>query len=109
MISNTKLTFDPDVSRSYTYCSDTSYYRNMCIYSKCGYYHEATFGDDEEELVKRPNMLRLDIVPNCQRSGCEATGFEHFSARYRELEQLHEEAKSVLKTLLAEDGMKISL
>ena len=113
VVPNTKLTFDPDVSRSYAYCSDTSYYPKICasIQNVDLLYHEATFGDDQEKLAKKTkHATARHAALIAKEAGVKQLVLGHFSARYKELEQLHDEAKSVFEnTLLAEDGMKISM
>ena len=60
IVENTKLTFDPEPSLLYAYCSDTMYYPALCDFIKGAdlLYHEATFANDSEALAKKPNILQ---------------------------------------------------
>ena len=107
-ISNSELTTDPRLPRSYAFCSDTSYDERIIssIKNINLLYHEATFLSDKagraEEtfhstaeqaalIAKKANVKRLIIG--------------HFSARYKNLYPLLEEAREVFtETTLAIEG-----
>ena len=62
-VLNSKLTFEPNPSFSYGYCSDTSYYPELChSIKKCTVlYHEATFGNELENLYSFRNSHLTSI------------------------------------------------
>ena len=112
-IENSKLTFDPDPAISYAYCSDTSYYPRMCEYIKGAdlLYHEATFGKEMEKLAKQTKHSTAEQAALiAKEASVKQLVIGHYSARYTDLDVLLNEAKSVFEnTILADDGMKISL
>ena len=113
VIANEKLTFAPDASRSYAYCSDTSYYPQICdaIQNVDLLYHEATFGNDMEKLaIKTKHSTAKHAALIAKQAGVKQLIIGHYSARYTDLNVLLNEAKEEFdNTLLAEDGLKISI
>jgi ribonuclease Z len=105
---NTDLTFSPRKSRSYAYCSDTAYNENMIdqITGIDLLYHEATFSEDElakATETRHSTATQAAIIALKARVSGLLVG--HFSARYRELDPILEEAKKVFpKTELAVEG-----
>jgi ribonuclease Z len=105
---NTDLTFSPRKSRTYAYCSDTAYNENMISQIK-GIdilYHEATFTADEATKASETlhsTATQAATIATKAEVGSLLVG--HFSARYRELEPILEEAKKVFpKCELAIEG-----
>ena len=110
---NADYTLEKKKSRSYAYCTDTLYIPELADFLKGVdlLYHEATFQTEKElyatstyhttagqaaELAKKANVGQLIIG--------------HFSARYRDVEPLQEEARKIFKeTYLAEEGKTFSL
>jgi ribonuclease Z len=113
IVDNNKLTFDPNPSISYAYCSDTSYYSLIAesIQNVSLLYHEATFGKDLEKLAKQTKHSTAEQAALiAKESNAKQLLLGHYSARYTDLNVLLDEAKEVFEnTLLASDGMKISL
>jgi len=113
VVENSSLTFEPDASVSYAYCSDTSYYPQICesIQGVDLLYHEATFGKDMEKLAKQTKHSTAEQAALiAKEAGVKQLVLGHYSARYTDLNVLLDEAKSVFEnTILADDGMKISL
>lgn len=108
VISNLELTEDPQPSRSYAFCSDTLYNPELAedIKGVDLLYHEATFLHEMKEravatfhsTAKEAAMIAKDA-----KAGKLIIG--HFSARYKEVEPLLEEAKAVFEnTELAVEG-----
>ena len=113
LYKNEDYTLPPHHSYSYAYCSDTAYAEPITeqIRGVDLLYHEATFLEEEKdkadetkhstakqaaELAKKANVVKLVIG--------------HFSARYKELQPLLEEAHSIFpKTILAIEGETIDL
>lgn len=113
IIANKTLTFDPDPSQSYAYCSDTAYYPNICktIRGVSCLYHESTFINSDENLAKQTKHSTSEqaaLIAKEAEVGQLILG--HYSARYTNLETLLNEARLVFnKTILGEDGLTITL
>jgi len=108
IIKNDKLTTDSDEPKSYAYCSDTLY--NEQYFKQIGavtlLYHEATFLND---MLDRANQTHhttaLQAAQIASQTRAEKLIIGHFSARYKTLNELLEEAQSVFPdTELAIEG-----
>lgn len=112
-IPNHLLTTPPDPTRSYAYCTDTAYRPQLADLLKgttC-IYHEATFADEHSILAKKTHhstaSQAAQIALNAQ---AERLIIGHFSSRYKSEAILLKEAQHIFSnTVLAEDGMRISL
>ncbi len=109
-IANHELTFDPSPSKSYAYCSDTLYNENFIeqIEGVDMLYHEATF---LHELIDRAvetfHTTALQAGALAKKANVKRLMIGHFSARYKELDQLLAEAQSEFNnTVLALEGEK---
>lgn len=109
-IPNTELTFDPAPPRSFAYCSDTLYNENFIeqIEGVNFLYHEATFLHELlDRAVETYHTTALQAGIIAKKANVKQLMIGHFSARYRELDALHEEAKSEFEnTVLAIEGEK---
>lgn len=107
------FTTDPDPARSYTYCSDTLDTRSYldAIRDTDTLYHEATFMHDM--LLRANETFHTTAIQAGEIARAAGVGqllIGHFSARYRELQPLLDEAKSVFpKTQLATEGTTFTL
>jgi ribonuclease Z len=108
MFKNETLTLPPRKSRSYAYCSDTAYserlidkLRNIDLL-----YHEATFTKDEQSKADETLHSTAEQAARIARlAGVQRLIIGHFSARYRELEPVLDEAKAGFEnTFLATEG-----
>ena len=113
IIKNNELTFDKLPSVSYAYCSDTGYTESYLhlIKNVTLLYHEATFMHD---LVKNArekfHCTSVDAANIAVKAGVKQLLLGHYSARYDDLNPLHNEAKQIFdNTLLAEEGMVYSI
>jgi ribonuclease Z len=113
VIDNAKLTFEPNPSISYAYCSDTFYYPLLAesIQNVSLLYHEATFGKELEKLAKQTKHSTAEQAALIAKAAnAKQLLLGHYSARYIDLNVLLDEATEVFEnTLLASDGMKINL
>lgn len=107
------LTTDPDKPRSYVYCSDT-----VCSWRYLDYirdantlYHEATFMHDMLARAQETfHTTTLQAAEVAIKSGAKKLLIGHFSARYKDLEPLLEEARSVFPSvMLATEGMTFEI
>lgn len=110
---NHLITDDPPVVKSYAYCSDTAYHEQVIqIIKNCDLlYHEATFMEDkaEDAHVKFHSTAR-EAATIALKAGVKKLVIGHFSARYKEVESLLQEAREIFpETILAEDGMKVEV
>ena len=112
-IPNKELTIDPEKSRSYAFCSDTSYYEPV-IENVMGcdlLYHEATFMEDMRERAKLTrHSTAKDAASIAKQAQVEQLLIGHFSARYKDFNPLLNEAKEVFpNTLVAEEGQSFPI
>lgn len=105
---NSDYTTDPDVPKSYGYCSDTLFDERYFKYIEgCDtLYHEATF---LHEMLDRANQTHhttaLQAAEVAKITSADKLLIGHFSSRYKTLQPLLDEAKSVFEnTELAIEG-----
>jgi len=103
-----ELTIEADRPKSYAYCSDT-----ICSWKYLNYitnvdtlYHEATFMNDMLNRAEETfHTTALQAGEIALKANVKKLLIGHFSARYKELGSLLDEAKSVFKeTSLAIEG-----
>ncbi|HQS06384.1 MAG: ribonuclease Z [Sphingobacteriales bacterium 17-39-43] len=108
-----ELTTEADQPKTYAYCSDT-----ICSWKYLDYiskvdmlYHEATFMNDMLERAEETfHTTALQAGEVALKANAKKLLVGHFSARYRELEPLLEEAKSIFpETLLAVEGQTFQI
>jgi ribonuclease Z len=105
---NEELTFAPRVSRSYAYCADTAFNETILgqIENVDILYHEATFM--EEEADKARETMHSTAGQAAKMAEMAKVGkliVGHFSARYKDLRPLLDEARSIFpNTALAIEG-----
>lgn len=108
LFTNDSLTLPPRKSRSYAYCSDTAFSERIIdqIAGVDILYHEATFGSDEATRAAETlhsTAAQAATLAKQARVGRLLIG--HFSARYKELEPLLEEASAIFSPVqLAIEG-----
>lgn len=112
-IPNELLTIQPEEPRSYAYCSDTlageaylSQIRNVSLL-----YHEATFMQDLLSRAQETHhTTALQAGEIAKKAHVKKLLIGHFSARYKTLESLLEEARTVFpETELAIEGKVFSV
>ncbi|MBX2970783.1 MAG: ribonuclease Z [Cyclobacteriaceae bacterium] len=95
---NTDLTLSPRKSRSYAYCSDTAFDENLVniIQHIDVLYHEATFMEREKDkAVETLHSTAAEAATIAKHANVGKLLLGHFSARYKELEPLLDEARVV--------------
>lgn len=108
LYKNEALTLSPRKSRSYAYCSDTQYYEAIIEQVKAvdALYHEATFmeGDADKAVETKHSTVKQAATIALKASPVRLL-IGHFSARYKDLLSVIDEAKRVFpNTYLALEG-----
>ncbi|MEO5599789.1 MAG: ribonuclease Z [Cyclobacteriaceae bacterium] len=108
LYKNKDLTLPPRRSRSYAYCSDTAYNESTVelIRGVDILYHEATFGLDElSKAFKTQHSTAAQAARIAVKAEVQKLLIGHFSARYKDLSPLLEEAKNIFPEVeLATEG-----
>jgi ribonuclease Z len=113
LYTNEALTLSPRKSRSYAYCSDTAYQESLIkrVKDVDVIFHEATFTKDEQSKANETlhsTAEQAGTIAKKANAGKLLIG--HFSARYRDLAPVLEEAKTVFEnTALAIEGETFSI
>jgi ribonuclease Z len=106
---NAALTIDPLPSKSYAYCSDTLYTESLIpiIQGVDLLYHEATFLHDMlDRAIETYHTTCLQAGQIASNAKVKKLVIGHFSARYKDLNPLLQEAKSAFEHVyLAEEGI----
>ena len=113
IFKNEDMTFPPRKSRSYAYCSDTRYTETILPFIKDIdlLYHESTFLDEmKERAIETFHTTALEAATLAKKANVKRLILGHFSSRYKELEPLLEEAKTVfVNSSLAIEGNNFSV
>ena len=108
IIFNSVLTNDPKPPRSYAFCSDTCYDARIlpAIKNVDLLYHEATFLNDKATRAKETfHSTAGQAALIAKQANVKRLIIGHFSARYKNLYPLLEEAREVFsETTLAIEG-----
>jgi len=110
---NREITEDPPLVRSYAYCTDTAYHEPIIpIIKNCNLlYHEATFMEDKAaDAHAKFHSTAREAAVIAMKAGAKQLLIGHYSARYKDLDHLLDEARKVFpNTLLGQDGMMIEV
>lgn len=108
LINNKKVTFPPEKSKSYAFCSDTVYKEDIVpiIKNVDVLYHESTFLEAHAHLApKTKHSTAKEAASIAKQANAGTLILGHYSSRYPDLEVFREEAKTVFDNVkLAEDG-----
>lgn len=108
LIKNEEITTPPPKPLSYAYCSDTMYFSRLSTFVKEVdlLYHEATFDKSLSGLaLMTGHSTTLDAAKVAVEARAKTLIIGHFSARYKDILPLVEEAKTLFPaTLPAIDG-----
>lgn len=108
LIPNSKLVSNKLKPRSYAYCSDTCYDERIIEFIKGVdlLYHEATFLNEMLPRAKETfHSTALQAATIAQKAEVHQLMIGHYSARYRDLQPLLEEAQTVFSnTILSIEG-----
>ena len=113
VVANSELTCDPRIPRSYAFCSDTCYDERIIPFVNeiDLLYHEATFLSDKEDRAKETfHSTAAQAATIAKKANVKRLIIGHFSARYKNLYPLLDEAKAVFsETTLAMEGDVFSI
>lgn len=104
VIKNEDLTYPPPKPLSYAYCSDTKYFSRLAEYVKdvTLLYHEATFDKSLGQLAEiTGHSTTIDAARTAAAANAGSLIIGHFSSRYKDIEFLVEEARSVFPSAFA--------
>jgi ribonuclease Z len=108
LYTNEELTIDSDRPKAYAYCSDTLYSETYFkqISGADLLYHEATFLHNMvDRAIETHHTTALQAGEVATKVGAQKLIIGHFSARYKTLNELLDEARSVFpETELAIEG-----
>ena len=108
LISNDKLTFEPERPKSYAFCSDTIYNENIVpiIDNSTVLYHESTFLEEHVQLCdKTKHATAKQAASIARKANVSQLILGHYSTRYGNIECFKTEAQEVFENVtLAEDG-----
>lgn len=113
IVPNGRLTTPSASPRSYAYCSDTVYQRNILSQIKGVdlLFHEATFMHEDAARAKETfHTTTLQAAEIARDAEVKQLVIGHFSARYENEALLLEETQSLFpNTLLAKENLRITL
>lgn len=112
-IPNSELTVPPGNTRSYAFCSDTVYDEQVAdvVAGVDMLYHESTFTHDLAERAKATyHSTARQAAQIASMAGVKRLLIGHFSARYKDLNPLLEEAREIFpETELAIEGARFEV
>lgn len=113
VIMNSELTLPSYSPRSYAFCTDTIYRKEIIPIIKDVdlLYHEATFADDLRELARKTfHTTSKQAALLAQKANAGKLIIGHFSSRYKNVDHLVEEAREIFSaTFAANDGEKFDV
>jgi ribonuclease Z len=113
LIENTSVTINPPDPKTYAYCSDTIFDKDLVKFIKDAdlLYHESTFLNDMEERASKTfHSTAQQAAQLAAMAHAKKLLLGHFSARYKKIDQFLIEAKPYFEQVdLATDGKKIKI
>lgn len=103
VISNLKLTYEPDKSLSYAFCSDTRYNPDIVpiIKNVDLLYHESTFLSDLSELADfTGHSTAAEAATIAKKAEVGQLILGHFSNRYKDLNVMLDESKPIFENTI---------
>jgi ribonuclease Z len=108
VVRNEDITIPGPAPLSYAYCSDTKPFKRLASFISGVdlLYHEATFDMSMEKLASvTGHSTTSDAAKTALKAGAKAMIIGHFSARYKDIRPLVEEARTIFpRTFPAIDG-----
>ncbi len=108
LISNKELTFEPDIPKSYAYCSDTAFHPDCIsqIKNVTTLYHESTFLNEHGHMCDSTgHSTAVHAASIAKKASVGKLILGHYSTRYSSLDLFKSEAESIFENVeLAKDG-----
>jgi ribonuclease Z len=112
-VYNNNITFPSDNHKLFAYCSDTAYTESILPYIKGVdlLFHEATFMEDLADIAaKKYHSTTKQAAKIAKLAQVKTLLIGHYSARYKDVNQMIEEAKTVFpNTLGAFEGSTLKI
>ncbi|AJA70617.1 ribonuclease Z [Myroides sp. A21] len=114
VVDNKDITYDPEPTESYAFCSDT-YYSEAIVPIIKGVdvlYHESTFLDSEEHYTERTKHCTAKQAASIAKlANAKTLILGHYSTRYNDITLFKKEAETVFsgKILNGDDGKVFDL
>ena len=113
VIPNSELSFDPQVAKSYAFCSDTIYNEEIItIIENVDYlYHESTFLESEAHLSEKTmHSTAKQAATIALKANVKNLILGHYSTRYGDINLFKQEAQTIFqKVQLADDGKEFEM
>lgn len=113
IIPNSELSFEPKVSKSYAYCSDTMYDESIVpIIENADYlYHESTFLESEAHLSEKTmHSTAKEAATIALKANVKNLILGHYSTRYGNINLFKTEAETIFPNVhLADDGKEFEM
>lgn len=108
IIPNHLLTFEPDATKSYAFCSDTKYHEDIVplIQNVDALYHESTFLEcDAERANKTMHSTAIEAAKIAKLANAKKLILGHYSTRYESIQFFKNEAETIYENVeLGDDG-----
>lgn len=114
VVDNKDITYDPEPTESYAFCSDTYYSEAIVpiIKDVDVLYHESTFLDSEEHYTERTKHCTAKQAASIAKlANAKTLILGHYSTRYNDITLFKKEAETVFsgKILNGDDGKVFDL
>ena len=113
VIPNAELSFDPQPSKSYAFCSDTCYDESIIsIINKVDLlYHESTFLESESHLSEKTmHSTAKQAATIALKANVKNLILGHYSTRYGSIQPFKHEAETIFPNVfLADDGKEFEI
>lgn len=110
IIPNTELSFDPEPTKSYAFCSDTAYNEAIVplIQNVDVLYHEATFLESEaDKAEKTMHSTAKQAATIAKLANVNHLVLGHYSTRYSSIDLFQQEAETIFPNVLLGDDGKV--
>ncbi|GAA4029078.1 ribonuclease Z [Flavobacterium cheonhonense] len=110
IIPNAELSFDPEPTKSYAFCSDTIYNEAIVplIQNADVLYHEATFLESEaDKAEKTMHSTAKQAATIAKLANVKHLVLGHYSTRYSSIELFQQEAETIFPSVLLGDDGKV--
>lgn len=110
IIPNAELSFDPEPTKSYAFCSDTIYSEAIVplIQNADVLYHEATFLESEaDKAEKTMHSTAKQAATIAKLANVKHLVLGHYSTRYSSIDLFQQEAETIFPSVLLGDDGKV--